>query len=240
MNSTTIDYPLWLTTLDDEVFDAVADAAERVVQIHEALLNDGITLQTELFRDRGEQPITAWEHYPADDCRDPKTGAMFYYHAHEPEEWDRDEHGHFHLFVRPAVGADFTHAMAIAMTPHGLPNALFSTNDWVTAEKMLPATEVLELLHQRWEIKRARPSWMVTQWLSAMVTLLQPLTEKLLQLRDQRLTWSDEVKPASALLGDRNIHILSELPVDLMNMLQAIQEEARQRANQDSQKKAYG
>jgi hypothetical protein len=240
MDSTTINYPHWLTTLDDEAFDAVADAAERVVQIHEALVSDGITLQAELFRDRSNKPITAWEHYPADDCRDPKSGAMFYYHAHEPEEWDRDEHGHFHLFVRRKADGDFTHAMAIAMTPHGLPNALFSTNDWVTAEKMLPATEVLDLLHQRWEINRARPSWLVAQWLSAMVRLLQPMTENLLQRRDQKLTWSVDGKPSGTLLGDRNTHILSELPVDLIEMLQAIQEEAQQRINQNQQQKAYG
>lgn len=236
----TINYPLWLTTLDEETFDAVADAAERIIQIHEALLNDGITLQAELFRDRSEKPITAWEHYPADDCRDPQSGAMYYYHAHEPEEWHRDEHGHFHLFVRPSADADFTHVMAIAMSAHGLPNALFSTNGWVTDEKMLPANEVMQLLEERWEINRARPSWLVTQWLSSMVKLLRPFTEKLLQLRDQQFTWSDDGKPSGTLLDDRNTHILSELSLDLMAVLQAIQEEAQQRMNQHNQQKAYG
>ncbi len=233
MERIDVTYPDWLASLDSEAFDAVADAAEQVLLIHEALLNDGITLQGELFRDRSDTPITAWEHYPPADCSDPKTGSMFYYHAHEPEEWHRDEHGHFHLFVRSTAAADFTHAMAIAMTPRGLPNALFCTNDWVTAEKMLPAEEVLQLLNERWEITRARPSWLVTQWLMAMLKLLQPFTEKLLRQRDQHLRWSADGQAYGTLLGDRSVHILSELPLDLMAMLQSIQEETQQRMKQE-------
>jgi hypothetical protein len=240
MDNTTINYPLWLTTLGEEMFNSVADAGERLVSIHEALLNDGITLQAELFRDCSDKPITAWEHYPADDCRDPQSGAMYYYHAHEAESWHRDEHGHFHLFVRPSVNADFTHVMAIAMTAHGLPNALFSTNGWVTDEKMLPANDVMHLLEERWQINRARPSWLVTQWLSAMISVLHPFTEKLLQLRDQQLTWSDDGKPMGVVLEDRSTHILSELPLDLMAVLQAIQEEAQQRINKEGLHQAYG
>lgn len=231
MVSTSTAYPNWLASLDNNAFEVVADAAEQVLLIHEALVNDGITLQGELFRDRIDKPITAWEHYPPDDCRDPKTGAMFYYHAHEQEEWPRDEHGHFHLFVRSSANADFTHAMAISMTTHGLPNALFCTNDWVTDEKMLPASEVLRLLNECWEINHARPSWLVTQWLTAMLKLLQPFTEQLLLQRDQQLSWSADGAPSAAILGDRSIHILSEQAVDLMAILQAIQEETHQRMN---------
>ncbi len=229
MDCPVIDYSHWLSSLTDDAFDEVADAAERVVQIHQALLNDGVTLQAELFRDRADLAITAWEHYPADDCRDPETGAMFYYHAHEPGEWQRDEHGHFHLFVRSDARGDFTHAIAIAMDAHGLPNALFATNGWVTDEKMLPASDVLQLLEERWEINRAKPSWLVVQWLGAMLKLLRSHTARLLHSRDQTLEWVDGRPPNSRVLDDRNRHILSEVPVDLPTLLEAIQAEARMR-----------
>lgn len=223
------DYSRWLGSLDDENVDELADAAETVLMIHEALANDDITLLGELFRDRGDTPIEAWEHYPADDSRDPNSGAMFYYHAHDPQEWDRDEHGHFHLFVRPSAEADFTHVMAVSMTPHGLPHGLFATNGWVTDESMLRAEEVMQMLEERWDIARARPSWLVVQWLSASLRLLQPYTEALLMQRDALLGWSDITPPSQQILQDRDRHILSEMPLDFMATLQAVQHEVQQR-----------
>jgi len=226
-----IDYPRWLAGLPESSFNAVADAAETILTIQEALANDSVTLLGELFRDEGDGPITVWEHYPADDSRDPETGAMFYYHAHVPKEWDRDEHGHFHLFVRPSPDAEFSHIMAIAMTPYGVPSGLFATNGWVTDETMRPADEILELLEQRWEIARARPSWLVVQWLGAMVKLLRPQAATLLLQRDQVLDWTPEQAPSSEILGDQSRHILAELSLNLVELLEAIQSEAASRDN---------
>jgi len=222
----SIDYPRWLASLPDSSFDDVADAAETILTIQEALTNENLTLLGELLRDEGDAPISVWEHYPADDSRDPATGAMFYYHAHDPKEWDRDEHGHFHLFVRPAPDADFSHIMAVSMTPYGMPNGLFTTNGWVTDETMRPAEEILELLEERWEIARARPSWLVVQWLSAMVRLLRPQVAALLQQRDALLCWTPRQSPSSEILDDQSTHILSELPLDMVGLLEAIQSEA--------------
>jgi hypothetical protein len=229
-----INYSGWLAILDDEALDDVANAAETVLAIHEALANEGISLLGELFRDRDGGPIQAWAHYPPDDCRDPESGAMFYYHAHDPDDWDREEHGHFHLFVRPEVDAGFSHVMAISMTAQGVPHALFATNGWVTDEVMVPAAEVLRLLDERWHIARARPSWLVVQWLTAMVKLLRPHAEALLQCRDGVVGWTAEGKSSSGILDDRNTHVLGEMSLDYMGMLEAIQTEVRDRLNQDS------
>jgi hypothetical protein len=229
MARTTLDYPSWLSSLDEARFDTVADAAESVLTLHEALANDDLTLLGELFRDSGETPIEAWEHYPPDDSRDPNSGAMFYYHAHDPQEWNRLEHGHFHLFVRPEADASFTHVMAISMTPYGLPNALFATNGWVTDETILPSQEVMQMLEERWDIARARPSWLVVQWLNAVLKLMQPYAAELLQKRDALLGWTDGNPPSQAILEDRDRHILSDIPIDFMAMLQAVQDEVQKR-----------
>lgn len=234
MSGANVDCHRWLASLESGKFDQLATAAETLLSIHEALANDGICILNELLREHGEHPIETWVHYPSDDCLDPKTGAMFYYHAHHPKEWQRDEHGHFHLFVRPAADAKFSHVMAISMTAYGLPKTLFTTNRWVTDETLLPAAELLQLLDKRWEIARARPSWMLAQWLTALVKLARPYTEVLLERRDRAAGLHGEPPASPPILpDDRTVHILSELRFDLIEILTAVQNEMRARAGPD-------
>jgi hypothetical protein len=228
MNGPRIDYPDWLASLDCEAFDSLADAAETMLSIHQALTNDGLSILDELLREQEDRQIETWAHYPSADCLDANTGAMFYYHAHDAADWQREEHGHFHLFIRADAEVDFSHLMAISMTAHGLPTALFTTNRWVTDESLLPAAELLE---HRWEIARARPSWMVAQWLNTLVKLVYPYAAEVLQRRDRAIGMSG----ATPLTGeriqpeDRTIHILSEIRIDLMQILTSIQHELHAR-----------
>jgi len=220
-------YSSWLANLSEEDFDEVANAAETILMIQQALSNDGISILGELLRDQGDAPIEVWEHYPADDFRDPNSGAMFYYHAHSPEEWKRDEHGHFHLFVRPSSEGEFTHVMALSMNSYGVPNGIFTTNGWVTDEVMLPAEEVIQLVDERWEIARARPSWLVVQWMNAVIKIVRPKLEELLKSRDQAIGWTNNHKFTTDIFNDLNTHILSEIPLDFLGMLKAVQAEVR-------------
>ena len=229
--TSTFDYAHWLEALDDESLNEIADATESVLMIQEALANDNISLLGELLRDEASGPITVWQHYPTDDCVDPRSGAMFYYHAHDPDDWHRDEHGHFHLFVRPFADADFSHVLAVAMTSQGIPNGLFATNGWVTDETMRPADVVLHMLEERWEIARARPSWLVVQWLAAVLKLLRPHTGELLLQRDQRLGWREGSSPNIEILEDRKTHVLSEMALDFPATLQAVRREVERRMN---------
>jgi len=224
----TVDYPNWLSTLDDDAFDEVVSAAEAIVQIQEALANDNLSLLNELFRELGDTPIEQWAHYPADDCIDPVTGAMFYYHAHDPGDWPREEHGHFHLFVRPTADteSEFNHFLAVSMTPYGEPRGLFTTNRWVTDEAMLRADALLARVESRFEINRSRPSWLVTQWLLALVTLVWPHLTELLQCRDEALGWVEGDAPSEETSEDRDVHILSEMPFDLLGILADVRGEA--------------
>lgn len=226
----TVDYSGWLSTLDDEAFDEVLSAAEAMVQIHEALANDNLSLLNELFRDLDDGPIEQWSHYPADDCIDPSTGAMFYYHAHDPGEWPRDEHGHFHLFVRADDGEGFSHFLAVSMTAYGIPGGLFTTNRWVTDETLLPSGDLMARVDDGFEINRARPSWLVNQWLMALVVLVRPQLDVLLRDRDQALDWTNPAEvPSEDQTEDRDRHILSEMPFDLMKVLADVQVEAGRR-----------
>lgn len=223
------DYPLWLCQLDEVDFETISLAAETIVSIHQALANDDLSIISEWLAGQGEKPIQIWAHYPEDDCRDPNSGAMVYYHAHDPVDWERDEHGHFHLFARPSAGQDFCHITAVSMNAYGIPTGLFATNGWVTDETMLPATEVLRILDENWQIHRTRPSWLVLQWLDALLTLTYPLIQDLLLRRDQVIGWTQQGQSSTGILDDRNTHILSELPLDWPGILEAVQSEAQAR-----------
>ncbi len=225
-----IDYAGWLSALDETAFGRLADAAETVLTVQEALSHEQLSLLGELLRDEGEDPIRAWAHYPDEDCRDPQSGAMFYYHAHDPGDWQRDEHGHFHLFFRPHAEGAFTHIMALSMNAQGLPVGLFATNAWVTDETMQAADAVLQRLDDGWEINRARPSWLVAQWLNAMVTLLRPHVGELLRQRDRLIATGGALDDATnPVLMDRNTHVLSEMPLELPKLLCSVQDEAQSR-----------
>jgi len=157
---------------------------------------------------RGSGDFTEWEHYPPDDVRDPKSGAQYYFHAHPPDERDHPDYGHFHLFMRskgvppgirpgemsdfvsPASGNDApSHLIAISMTPAGLPERLFTTNRWVTAETWYRAADLMSML-DRFVIDLDHPSRSLNDWLTAMVVLFRPQIEQLLMERDRvTLQW---------------------------------------------------
>ena len=200
------------------------------MQIQEALANDNLSVLNELLRDHDAGSIEQWAHYPVDDCIDPATGAMYYYHAHDPSDWARDEHGHFHLFVRAEADDAYSHFLAVSMSPSGMPSGLFTTNRWVTDEMLLPAAALLDRVETGFEINRARPSWLVAHWLMALVMLVRPYLEVLLFERDRALGWmnTDSV-PSEVQTEDRARHVLSELPFDLMNTLLVLRKQVEQR-----------
>ena len=187
--------------------------------IQSALLADRQTILTELFRDHADNGFDYWSHFPQDDARDPVSGARFYYHAHDPSEWSLEEHGHFHLFIGEPDEPGFSHVIGISMDAKGQPRRLFTTNGWVTGETMRPAQEVLSRLPQGFEINRARPSWLVGRWLTALVALVMPQVRDLLIARDQALGETNGTWPDPAALEDRERHVLSECPLDMPTVL---------------------
>ncbi|MFO7581149.1 DUF6969 family protein [Guyparkeria sp.] len=207
--------------MPDGWVDAGLAALDEWIAIHEALANDGQNVLTELFRDHQETGFGYWEHFPADDAHDPRSGARFYYHAHDPSEWSRQEHGHFHLFLPSENEAGFSHVVAISMSPEGLPQRLFTTNEWVTGERLAPAAELLDRLPEGFEINRARPSWLVGRWLTALVALVMPQVESLLRARDEVLTGSEGALPSPTVVDDRSRHVLSESELDMQEVTAA-------------------
>ncbi len=220
-------YQQALDALPDEAFDALLDAADALIGIHRALAHDGQSILTELFRDLPAESVTRWQHYPPDDSADPETGALFYYHAHEAGERPQDEHGHFHLFIRSPSGEGFSHVVACSMAADGRLRSLFTTNRWVTNEAWCPAPALCAAYPSDFVIERARPSWLVVRWLMAVVAIFSPCIDALLTARDDALRACEGDE--ATVWEDRQLQVLSEMPVELLAALTAIQQEGLRR-----------
>lgn len=220
-------YQQALNVLSDEAFDALLNAADELIGIQRALAHDGQSVLTELFRDVSPNGVMRWQHYPTDDSADPETGAMFYYHAHEAGERPCEEHGHFHLFIRSPSGEGFSHVVACSMSADGRLRSLFTTNRWVTDETWCPAPALCAAYPSDFVIERARPSWLVVRWLMAVVAIFSSCIDALLKARDAAVhaCQSDE----ATAWEDRQMQVLSEMPVDLLAALTAIQQEGVRR-----------
>lgn len=218
-------YFVWLRALSDDDFDALLSCADEFFAINRALILDHQTILTELLRDELVTAPVRWQHYPMADVIDPSSGAMFYYHAHDSTDRPDDEHGHFHLFIQPEVATGFSHFVALSLDARGGIRSIFTTNRWVTDEQMRPAKTLIEWLPQAFVIDRSRPSWLVSRWLMMVVRLLVPQIQQALWMRDSALSWDGVQELPDALQEDRARHVLSEVPINMIDVLEKIQRE---------------
>lgn len=218
----------------------MADAGARAVDCMRVLAKSGSNLVAEVLRGQGE--FTELEHYPPDDVYDPETHAQYYFHAHPPEGRPRADYGHFHLFlrpdgtpghVRPASGAGLAppageragpcHLVAISMTRDGLPERLFTTNRWVTAETWHSASAAIDML-DRFVVDLSYPSWPLNQWLTAMMVLFRPQVATLLIERDRVIdAWRSD-HPTIDVFEDRRLEITSAVDISLREQLEWLDE----------------
>lgn len=215
--------------LSPEMLSRMATAAETVVDCMRELHDSGSNLVVEALR--GSEEFVEWEHYPPDDVRDPITHAQFFFHAHAPDDRDRPDYAHFHTFmgaggmppgVVPAVldgydsrpGEDhaaMSHLVAISMTPSGMPERLFTTNRWVTAETWYRATDVIAML-DGFAIGGARP---LDRWITSMMILFRPQIERLLHERDAAIDRWSAAHSDRDVFEDRQLEIASSMDISL-------------------------
>ncbi len=164
------------------------------------------------------RPLLQWEHYPADDVVDRRSGYQYFYHCHQPgARTGGIQHGHFHVFAR--LAADLrarrrpAHLLAIAVTAKGVPHELFTVNQWVTGGRVLSAAAALRAL-DGFRIRSAGDP-LVNRWLAALLRLFRPQIEQLLELRDRRLRSASRARRRVPLTRDRAIEVLSSLAIDV-------------------------
>ena len=190
-------------------------AAQEIAGIQTRYAKKGLTLSEAALC--GAREFVEWNHYPANDLVDEVSGYEFYYHAHSADEMYNGEHGHFHLFKRH--GHDFHHLIGIALNQQGLPVRLFTTNQWVTGEKLVSAKSVVAELRDFDMAKKGRMG-PIARWISAFTKLYFLEMEMLILSRDQKISELEiEFGDLKSALDSKSHHVLTESKIDLLDQL---------------------
>ncbi len=215
-------------------------AGREVLEYHRLLDKTDDNIVGELLR--GQGTFYQWNHYPEGDAFDAETHSQYYYHAHRG---DREEHGHFHIFLRPqgmpagirpaplsdlalpeGENAALSHLVAIAMDDYGYPISLFTTNRWVTGEVWYAAKDVCRMV-KVFEMDQARPSLLVNRWITAMLRFFEMEIFDLVARRDVSVRAWQEKYPDRNVYEDRALEITSEMPISVEDRLRQIEEMLR-------------
>ncbi|MFE8072930.1 hypothetical protein QQM79_17865 [Marinobacteraceae bacterium S3BR75-40.1] len=235
----SLDIPA-VTDLSGAELDSLVSAAARVQECYRVLDKAGLNIVGEVLR--GQGTFYEMEHYPQGDVFDRQTHSQYYYHAHRK---DVAEHGHFHTFLRagalpaglapvaslrhetpwPEGEQAIAHLIAVSMDAWGVPVGLFATNRWVTDETWYRAADLIPLL-PRFQIDHAWPSWPVNIWLTELVSLYRFHIAALLRERDQVI---EAHRGDSNVLENRDLEVLSSLPIDVDDWQRQLKEEQRRR-----------
>ena len=190
-------------------------AAQEIASIQTSYAKKGVTLSEVALC--GAKEFIEWNHYPKNDLSDPVSGYEFYYHAHSADEMVDGEHGHFHVFKRN--GSDFHHLIAIALNQQGLPVRLFTTNQWVTGEKLASATDVLDQL-RNFDMATKGRMGPVARWISAFTKLFFVEMEMLIVGRDNKINQLEiELGDLNTVFNSKIHHVLTESKIDLLDRL---------------------
>jgi len=213
-------------------------AGREVLECYRLLAKTGDNVVGELIR--GHKTFYQWDHYPEGDAYDGETHSQYYYHAHREGQ---DEHGHFHVFLRPkgmppgirpmpvpdfeppADGnAALSHLIAISMDAFGHPSCLFTANRWVTGETWYAGEDVCRMV-ACFKMDQARPSLLVNRWITAMLKFFEPEICDLIARRDLSVEAWKKQHPDGNVFEDRELETTSEIEIsvdDKLRQLEAI------------------
>jgi len=236
--------PIDFSALPDDRLEAMAEAAEEVVNCHRVLAKTSDNIVGELLR--GVETFFEWDHYPDGDIYDGITHSQFYYHAH-PEDERPGEHGHFHTFLRPdgmpkgikpAKVPDYepkedpddelSHLIAISMDKFGVPIRLFTVNRWVSADVWYDAKDVITFLDY-FEMDIVHPSWPLNRWITGMVQLFHPQIAELNRARDTRVAEWQAEHPDGNVFLDQDLETTSLLEISIDEQVAKITAELKRR-----------
>lgn len=217
------------------MYEAAAEATEAAAN----LADKGTNSVTEVLG--GVERMEEWVHFPPGDVRDPRTHCQYYYHAHAASERVAGEHGHFHTFIQPKelalafAPAQFdesgesqdkadwvTHLIGISTDAGGRLIRLFTTNRWVTGEVWYEADAVIAML-ERFEVTTTEPSPVLNCWITGVFGMFRPQIAELIRLRDAKIANCRAAFPGRDVLEDRDLQVLSEMPVDFLAQIRAIE-----------------
>ena len=188
--------------------------------------------------------FTAWQHYPKGDRIDYESGGQYYYHCHR-ENFETEEHGHFHCFLRKKgnarnggwpisykiadipekekyLNSPMTHLITIGLNRYGLPIRLFTVNRWVTKETWFEA-EKMHKLRKRFDLKHVKAregqleQWrVVDEWIEHLIHLFAAQIDWLISERDKAMAEHiKQIRDSDNHYDDKRIEELSALDISL-------------------------
>jgi len=168
-----------------------------------------------------ELPLQENKKYPADLLQFNQSGWRAYYHCHPANRAGnhrfKGEHGHFHLFVQTNHNPEtWSHLAALAMDPMGQPLGWFTVNHWVTGEAWETAENLIKLIKSIPYNKQTR---LVERWLLSILALSHDKVDNILLERDEILKQQQLTNAKEDVKQDRGLYLLSEIPVDLIKLL---------------------
>jgi hypothetical protein len=212
--------------------------AKRVLQAQQRMqTTDGKTILH--YTLKGENIHKRMEHYPFDDRIDSKTGAQYYYHCHR-ENYESEEHGHFHCFLRykfipkhikpiplpdwdKHIANPMTHLVAIGINRFGQPIRLFAVNRWISSEICYDARHTPNFIQRFKMTKQDDPYWQILdQWVEAMLYLFSPQIAWLNRQRDLKIQEYIAKNPEIYPYNYEPIEELAEIKIDLNQHIQWI------------------
>ena len=99
---------------------------------------------------------------------------------------------------------------------------LFTTNRWVTDETWSDAGTVIGML-DRFDVTADKPSPELNRWVSATLRMFRPQIVDLIEARDARIAQFKAAHPDSDVYEDRALQVTSEIPVDFLAQIRAIE-----------------
>jgi len=197
--------------------------AQQVVDIQLRYARAGTSLAQAALA--GSKTCVELRHYPAKDIFDEATGNCFFYHAHQSHHFSsNEEHGHFHLFhydqnPKNKANKAFFHIAGLSIDAFGSPLRWFTTNRWVTGERLCTARHIEKVLPY-FQIQSHGRLSPIANWLSAMVRLFSSDIASILYARDSLLKERFAHTKRMIVLEDRTLDIVSECRISLSTRIQ--------------------
>lgn len=220
-------YPI----LGDYKRKQMMDHAVQLLQAQHEIQQAGGLHAFMLQHDEAEQFI-ANRHYPKGDRIDKLSGGQYFYHCHR-ENFETEEHGHIHCFIRKSgwpkswkladiperdkyLNSPMTHLVAVGVNRVGQPVRLFMVNRWVSKECWFEAQKMQRLIPKfRLSITKD-PHWQVVDgWAEHLVQLFAPQIAWLHERRDAVMAERMAANPGGDPYHDRAYEELASLPVSL-------------------------
>ena len=120
------------------------------------------------------------------------------------------------------TAAWIAHLVGLSTDASGRPIRLFTTNRWVTDEVWYDGDDVIRMI-DRFDITVDEPSRELNRWLTCMVRMFRPQIVDLIHERDAKLADYRAAHPQRDVFEDRELQVISEIPVDLLAQLSAIE-----------------